>query len=101
MRRFFVLLAVPVAALAMAGCDKQIDTSKAERSIKAGIQSKTSGAVVIRAVACPKDVKVEKGKTFDCTVTATNGKTAPIHVVQTDDKGNVTYSGNVSSLVTR
>jgi Domain of unknown function (DUF4333) len=101
MRRIAVVLVVPMVALAGAGCSEQIDTAKAERSIKTGIESKTSGGVPVRSVSCPKDVEVKKGKSFDCTVTGTNGKKATITVVQTDDKGNVTYSGNLAALVER
>jgi hypothetical protein len=101
MRRSLALLAVVPLALAVAGCSKKIDTDKAEKSIKAGLEAKTGGAVDIASVACPNDVEVEKGKHFDCTVKGPNGRTATVTVVQTDDDGNVTYSGNLSALVGR
>jgi hypothetical protein len=107
MRRLLAVVAiVPIAlalalALALAGCSKKIDTDKAERSIKAGLQSKTGGRVAIASVTCPDDVDIDKGKRFDCTVKGTNGRTGTVTVVQTDDKGSVTYSGNLSALAGR
>ena len=94
-----VLLVVP--ALLAVGCAKQIDTNKAERSIKAGLQNKASNGLTIASVTCPKDVAVKKGATFTCAVKGSNGRTAKVTVVQHDDKGNVTYSGNLSGLVQR
>jgi hypothetical protein len=100
-----ILLALPVAALAavaLTGCtEKKIDTSKAERSIKAGIENRAGRDVGIASVSCPDDVEVKKGERFDCTIKGTNGKTAKVTVVQRDDKGNVTYSGDLSALVQR
>jgi hypothetical protein len=100
MRRLLAAVAVAPAALAVVGCAKKIDTDKAEQSIKAGLESKSRGAT-IASVTCPNDVDVQKGKRFDCTVKGTNGKTAIVTVLQTDDKGNVTYSGNLSALAGR
>jgi hypothetical protein len=101
MRRLLAVVAIVPIALALAGCSKKIDTDKAERSIKAGLQSKTGGRVAIASVTCPDDVDIDKGKRFDCTVKGTNGRTGTVTVVQTDDKGSVTYSGNLSALARR
>jgi hypothetical protein len=103
MRRVVAVVAIVVPiALAVAGCSKKkIDTDKAERSIKAGLQSKSDGRVAIASVTCPDNVDIEKGKRFDCTVKGTNGRTATVTVVQTDDKGSVTYSGNLAALAGR
>ena len=50
-----------------------------------------SGAVqpTPRAVSCPDGVEVERGKTFRCDVTTTDGARATITVHITDDEGNV------------
>jgi hypothetical protein len=101
MRRPLAVVAIVPIALAVAGCSKKIDTDKAERSIKAGLEGKTGGRVAIASVTCPDDVGVKKGKRFDCTVKGANGRTATVTVVQTDDKGNVTYSGNLAALAGR
>jgi hypothetical protein len=100
MRRSLVLLLV-LPALVAAGCTKKIDTNKAERSIKVGLESRTSNGLNIASVSCPKNVEVKKGDTFTCTVKGSNGKTARVNVIQHDDKGNVTYSGDLSGLVQR
>ena len=42
-----------------------------------------------RAVECPKGVKVEKGKKFDCDVIASDGAPATITLHITDDDGHV------------
>src|SRR4051794_9556959 len=101
MRRVLAVVAIVPIALAVGGCSKKIDTDKAERSIQAGLENKTGGKVAIASVTCPNDVEVKKGKRFDCTVKGTNGRTATVTVVQTDDKGSVTYSGNLSALAGR
>jgi hypothetical protein len=98
MRRVLLVLAALASALTASGCAKQIDSAKAERSIKAGLERQTNGRANIASVMCPDDVDVQKGKRFDCTVKGTNGQTATVTVAQTDDKGDVTYSGNLAPL---
>jgi hypothetical protein len=87
--------------LGASGCGRTIDTKKAERSIKAGLESRTNGRTAIASVSCPDGIDVKKGKRFDCTVKGTNGKTATVTVVQTDGNGNVTYSGDLAPLAHR
>jgi len=70
-------LALPLVALlaltALAGCGKTvIDDSKTEASIEQNIESSANKKVT--AVDCPSDVEVEKGATFDCTLTLVSGK---------------------------
>ena len=101
MRRLLAVVAIVPIALAVAGCSEKIDIDKAERSIKSGLESKSGGKVAIASVTCPDDVDIKKGKRFDCTVKGTNGRTATVAVVQTDDKGSVTYSGNLAALARR
>ena len=98
MGRLAVVVTALAAVVALSGCAKKIDTSKAERSIKAGLASRARNGVSIASVACPSNVAVKKGNNFACTVTARNGRTAKVKVVQTDNKGNVTYSGNLAPL---
>jgi hypothetical protein len=67
--------ALVTAALAIASCgDTVIDDGKAEDAVKADVEK--SLQVKVTSVDCPADVKVEAGKTFDCVVTAGNGKKA-------------------------
>jgi hypothetical protein len=74
-----------VAALAIAGCgDTVIDNGKAEDAIRADVEK--SLKVPVKSVECPSDVKVEAGKTFECIVTAANGKkaTATLKILNSD-----------------
>jgi hypothetical protein len=99
--RPILLLLLVLPALIAVGCTKSIDTNKAERSIKTGLENRTSNGLRIASVSCPKDVEVKKGATFTCTVKGTNHQTAKVNVIQHDDKGNVTYSGDLTALVQR
>jgi outer membrane murein-binding lipoprotein Lpp len=98
-RRFFTVSGAVVATAALAGCSSTIDSDKAESEIQKGIERQSSGQIPVKAVDCPDDVEAKKGDTFQCTVTGDNGKTGPVTVVQKDDEGNVTYSGNLQALV--
>jgi hypothetical protein len=72
------------AALAAPGCgDRTIDAGKAEAFASTAIRPAP------RAVDCPEGVKVEKGKTFDCDVTNTDGTRAKITLHIADDDGHV------------
>jgi hypothetical protein len=79
-------MAVVLALLATTagGCgDREIDSAKAEVFARDAIRPAP------RSVKCPDGVKVEKGKSFDCDVTATDGTPATITLHITDDKGHV------------
>lgn len=43
------------------------------------------------AIDCPKARVMKKGDTFDCTVTADDGRTLAVTVTQDDDQGNVSW----------
>lgn len=51
----------------------------------------TNGGTSLKAVTCPKGVKPEAGKTFECVGEMDNGYTFTIPVQQQDGKGNVTW----------
>jgi hypothetical protein len=71
-------------AATTAGCgNREVDPARAETFARGAIQPTP------RAVHCPKGVKVEKGKAFDCDVTATDGTRAKITLHVTDDAGHV------------
>ena len=57
-----------------------VDASTVESQIKQQLSS--SGAEVTKA-KCPSDVKSEKGATFKCSVTWSNGATGKVKVTQT------------------
>ncbi len=86
-----LLLAVPVlAAIALAGCAKSIDTDKAETFITKNV--KTQIGADVKSVKCPSGLTAKKGGTFTCTVTGTDGTTGKAKVTEKDDQGNVTVS---------
>jgi len=99
-RLLFLLTLAAALSLALAACgEKKLDTEKAEEKIKEGIVKQTSGQVPVQSVDCPKDREIKKGDTFTCKVIGTNGKAGAVTVVQQDDKGNITYRGNLQALV--
>ena len=75
----------------------------AERSIKAGLESKTSDGLRIADRDVPEGHRRHRRcDTFTVHGDATaDGTTAQVTVVQHDDKGDVTYSGDLSALVQR
>jgi hypothetical protein len=50
------------------------------------------------SVDCPGDVEAKAGATFTCTARAADGSTAAVHVVQTDDDGNVRISAELVNI---
>jgi hypothetical protein len=84
-RRPPVAAVLALFAIAGAGCgDREIDRAKAEAFALGAIRPAP------RTVSCPKGVKVEKGKTFECHVTTTDGTPATITMHIADDDGKVT-----------
>lgn len=74
-----------VAALLAAGCGETvIDSAKTEGAIKENLQKSVGQKV--SSVDCPSGVKVEKGKTFECTVELQGGKreTATLKILNSD-----------------
>jgi uncharacterized protein DUF4333 len=78
MRR--IALALVLGAV-FAGCGETID----EKDLEAQLQTKL--APDGGAVDCPGGQEVEKGRTFDCTLTAPGGRTKRVAVTLTDDEG--------------
>jgi hypothetical protein len=86
---FSVRSAAAVALLAVAavatGCGETvIDDVKAEGAIQSNLEK--SLRAKIKSVDCPSDEKVEKGKTFTCTVIFSDGKqaTATLKILNKD-----------------
>ncbi len=79
-----LVVAAVLALFAIAGCgDREIDGAKAEAFAVGAIRPAP------RSVSCPRGVKVEKGKTFECHVTTTDGTPATITLHITGDDGKV------------
>jgi hypothetical protein len=67
--------------LAGAGCGRSdtVDSQEVEDGI---VSSLSTGTVKVTKADCPSDVKKQKGATFDCTVTLSNGGTGKVKVTQ-------------------
>ena len=87
MRRLVPLAAVVACGLAACGSDT-VDTAQIEQGIEKSLS--TSGVKVTKA-DCPSDVKKEKGDTFNCTVSLSNGGTGKVKVTQ-DGANHYTYA---------
>jgi hypothetical protein len=80
-----VLLGLLVLPFALPGCGGTvIDDAKTEGAIQHNLE--TSLNKKVKEVDCPSDVDVEKGATFDCSVTLTDGKeeTAELKILNED-----------------
>jgi hypothetical protein len=92
MRRLLVALgAIALVALVFAGCgDTVLDSTKTEEQLQASL-SKSLGEKV-SAVDCPSDIKVEKGKTFNCSVKMEKGEdqTVTLEIRNSDADVSVT-----------
>ena len=83
MRRTALIL---VSATALAGCgEKTVDSAELEGELKD--QLGADAGVEPRSVAFPDDIEAEKGKKFDCTLTAPNGDQVRVEVTLTNDEG--------------
>ena len=84
----FVLAAAALALIfATTGCGKTvIDAQKAEDFIQSSLEKR---GVAVASVSCPDDVEVEAGKSFDCTATSDQGKTATITMKILNDNADV------------
>jgi uncharacterized lipoprotein YehR (DUF1307 family) len=87
------LIAGCIAVLLVTGCGDNgatIDHTTLEKAIEVSVARQRHEIVI---VACPKDVKSEKGKKFTCTATRANGEQVKFRVTAKDDKGNLRYVG--------
>jgi NAD(P)H-hydrate repair Nnr-like enzyme with NAD(P)H-hydrate epimerase domain len=89
--RFCALAALALVVFLVVGCGETvIDSAKTEGAIEENLE-KSIGQKV-SSVDCPSGVKVEAGKTFDCTVSLENGKkeTATLKILNSDADVEVT-----------
>jgi hypothetical protein len=86
-------LAVPVAlaALSVTACgETTLDTSAAEKAIADNIAKQIGDKP--RRVVCPDSIAAQKGGTFTCRVTRSDGRVVVVKAVQQDDKGDFVFS---------
>ncbi len=89
--RFAASIGLAVAALLAVGCGETvIDDAKTEAAIEQNLEKSVGQKVA--SVDCPSGVEVEAGKTFDCTVDLTGGKTetATLKILNEDADVEVT-----------
>jgi chromosome condensin MukBEF MukE localization factor len=78
-RAIAALALLGALALLAAGCGggTDVDYQKASETVRASLESKREGfGTRVENVDCPKDVKVEPGTEFECTVRYPDGKVA-------------------------
>jgi hypothetical protein len=84
------LTGAAVLVLVVAGCgEKRIVASDLEAKLRT--QLRESAGVAAKSVDCPDDVKVEKGRRFDCTMVAPDGSRRTVHVTLTNDEGGLSF----------
>jgi hypothetical protein len=82
-----------IAALLLAGCGgdtKTVDHTVLENAIEISVARQRHELVI---VACPKGIKVKKGRKFNCTATRASGEQVKYRVTIKDDKGHLHYAG--------
>lgn len=82
------------AVLLLGGCggSSELDASKAEREIAAGVEERTATEGV--QIDCPDGVERKKDAVFECELTAEGGLQAKVKVTQVDDEGNLRWEVN-------
>lgn len=67
-----------------------VDADLVESTVKE--QFAEQAGISVRSVACPQNTPIKVNDKFNCTVTATNGKTIEAVVTQSDDQGGFTWN---------
>lgn len=83
----------------LTACTPTLNSEKLEAEIQKGIKEQTKTEV--KSVSCPKQIKVDKGKKFECTAEAEDGTKATVTVTQEDDKGNVKWNLEPTTAATK
>lgn len=73
--------------VALLACENKLDDKKLTDGIKDMIEEKLD--LEVDEVDCPKDIKVEAGKKFDCDVTVKPKGKIPVEVEIKDDSGSL------------
>jgi hypothetical protein len=99
MRSAASLLGV-VVVVALAGCGNDdstattvpkttsMDATRGEKAIEVSVAEQSHRIAI---VVCPTGIKRQKGKSFNCIATLSQGDKYPFRVTQKDAKGNVHY----------
>jgi hypothetical protein len=99
-------LAGALALLVLAGCGSTttttvtapktttIDPTRVEKAIEVSVAEQSHRLSI---VVCPTGIKRQKGKTFNCIATLSQGDKYPFRVTQKDNRGNVHYEQAIGS----
>lgn len=82
-------------ALALAGCNGNVDTAELQRLMKEHFE--TELAVEVGSVNCPDGIPQKKGSSFECTANIKDGPALKVAVEQTNDRG--TFEWQLASPV--
>jgi hypothetical protein len=86
-RRGAFALAGVAGALVIGGCGG-LDSDKAEKNIKNGIEAQGRP---VKSVSCPSDIKKKEGETFQCTAVTGDGQQVAVKVTETDNDGGIAW----------
>jgi len=87
----FLVGCAALTALGLTACGEIInDTAAAEKAISDNIAKQIGDKP--RRVLCPDSIAAQKGETFTCRVTRSDGKVVVVKAVQQDDKGDFVFS---------
>jgi len=75
------------ALLFTCGCERKIDQKKLDKLIKDMFSEQLE--LEVTDIDCPKDIKVEEGKDFECTVSVEPKGKVPVVVEMTDGDGSI------------
>jgi len=81
------LLSIGLVAAALLACGGKIDQDKLDKLITKMFKNQLE--LEVDEIDCPKDIKAEEGKEFECDVTVKPKGTVPVVVEITDSKGSV------------
>jgi hypothetical protein len=89
--------AAALALLLVAGCalDDDLDMERAEAALESEVAHYYG--VAVDEVACPDEVPMEEGRTFECTVTVADQE-LPVEARQDDGDGNVTFEAGAAVI---
>jgi Domain of unknown function (DUF4333) len=87
------LVVLSFLALGLGACGTQeIDPKKVEQLIQGGLD-RQGASQGVKSVKCPSGQPSKTGETFECTLTGTDGATAPVPVRVTDGEKGVVAVG--------
>jgi Domain of unknown function (DUF4333) len=92
-RRPALWTAAAVVGVVAVGCGGQkLDVVKGERLMATELGPRIGLKASEAKVACPDDVAIEKGATFQCTLSTPAGAKLRVRVEQTSDAGDVSFN---------